>query len=342
MPTTSLAMSTGTGCNGWRRANASSRCTRILARSADFAAPAISRCSRSPPRPLRCKQVESADDGREEIVEVVRHAAGELAHRLHLLALAERVLRLLALGDGGFDPGLERRVELPQRLFGFLARGDLDRGAGDAKAPARRIEHAAPLRRDPSHDAVFLADGAVLDVVERARRRVGRRREGRGRGLAVVRMQAVVEVLHRDRHVGRDAEHRLGARRPDQGVVDQVDVPEADFGVVDGETQPLLALAQARLGADALDMRPAALDDLLDEADLVRGPVPRPVLMNGHHRGEPTVLDQRAADDRVDADRMEHLAAFAGREFRRRHRAGRACGRHAQVRRGRGPNRSRL
>ena len=37
--------------------------------------------------------------------------------------------------------------------------------------------------------------------------------------------------------------------------------------------------------------------------------------MNGHHRRQPTVLHQRAADDGVDADRLKGLASLAGDEF---------------------------
>jgi hypothetical protein len=56
-------------------------------------------------------------------------------------------------------------------------------------------------------------------------------------------MQPVIEVLHRHRDIGRDAEHRLGRGRPDQTIVDDVHVPEADFGIRDRETQSLLAFA---------------------------------------------------------------------------------------------------
>ena len=38
------------------------------------------------------EQIEAADDRRQQIVEIVRDAAGELAHRLELLRLAQRVL----------------------------------------------------------------------------------------------------------------------------------------------------------------------------------------------------------------------------------------------------------
>lgn len=69
-------------------------------------------------QPLLLQQVERADDRGEQIVEVMRHAPGQLAHRLHLLRLAERVHRLdelrvttQPLGDVGDE--LEHTVWRP-------------------------------------------------------------------------------------------------------------------------------------------------------------------------------------------------------------------------------------
>src|SRR3546814_9853312 len=42
-------------------------------------------------------QVEAADDDRQQVVEVMGHAAGQLADRLHLLSLAQQVLGPLLL-----------------------------------------------------------------------------------------------------------------------------------------------------------------------------------------------------------------------------------------------------
>ena len=57
--------------------------------------------------------VEPADDDRQQIVEVVRDAAGELAQRLHLLALAELLLRGLEVGDvARFEQQIEDRAVL--------------------------------------------------------------------------------------------------------------------------------------------------------------------------------------------------------------------------------------
>ena len=128
--------------------------------------------------------------------------------------------------------------------------------------------------------------------------------------LAVVGVQPLVEIRHADRHVGGDAEHRLRLRRPDETVIDDIDVPEADLGIFNGQAQPLLALAQAGLRPDAFDMRPAPLDHLPHQGDLARRPIAHPVLVDRHHRRQPAVLDQRTADDGLHADRLvqERLA----------------------------------
>ena len=47
----------------------------------------------------RLQQFEAADDPGQQIVEIVGETAGQLTHRLHLLALTQRLLRLAALGD---------------------------------------------------------------------------------------------------------------------------------------------------------------------------------------------------------------------------------------------------
>ena len=47
----------------------------------------------------RLQLVEVHQDGGEQVVEVVRDAAGQLADRLHLVRLGELRLHLLLLGD---------------------------------------------------------------------------------------------------------------------------------------------------------------------------------------------------------------------------------------------------
>ena len=48
-------------------------------------------------------QLQVAADHSQQIVEIMRHAAGELADDLHLLGLAQLLLALLHLGDVGID-----------------------------------------------------------------------------------------------------------------------------------------------------------------------------------------------------------------------------------------------
>ena len=66
----------------------------------------------------------------QQVVEIVRDAAGELADRLHLLRLAQRLLGLLALVDLA-----------QQRLVGLAQRGGLMRqrgvGAGERRLAPR-------------------------------------------------------------------------------------------------------------------------------------------------------------------------------------------------------------
>jgi len=45
-----------------------------------------------------CREVEIAGDHRQQVVEIVRNAAGELADRLHLLRLLHLFFGRLALG----------------------------------------------------------------------------------------------------------------------------------------------------------------------------------------------------------------------------------------------------
>ena len=104
------------------------------------------------------------------------------------------------------------------------------------------VEHAAALGRDPTQDAVFLADRAILDIVEAPPSGIGRRRVGLCHAGQVVRVQARKEIFHGDGHVGRDPEHSFRSRRPGELAVALLHVPETDLGVVDRQTEPLLVL----------------------------------------------------------------------------------------------------
>ena len=77
------------------------------------------------------QQVAVADDRLQHIVEVVRHAAGELADRVHLLRLGELLLHLTEVGgvEGVEDRRLAVRAGIADRRHpdpdgaGILARG---------------------------------------------------------------------------------------------------------------------------------------------------------------------------------------------------------------------------
>ena len=138
--------------------------------------------------PVRLQQqVGEADDGGQHVVEVVRHAAGELAHRLHLVALGEFELQRLLLGGiDGIEHGAfacaradaERaHVDAPRQLA-LRAEGDLDgrraRAAGDR--PLQRLgELAADLLLAVGHETRHRRrHAAALDREHAHERRVGR------------------------------------------------------------------------------------------------------------------------------------------------------------------------
>src|SRR5205823_9201639 len=52
-----------------------------------------------PRRQVAQQQLRVAEDGRQQVVEVMRNAAGELAHGLHLLRLAELLLEVALIAD---------------------------------------------------------------------------------------------------------------------------------------------------------------------------------------------------------------------------------------------------
>ena len=86
-----------------------------------------------------------ADDG-EQVVEVVRDAAGELAHRLHLLRLPQGRLSLLPLGNGIDDAGLQLLVQPAQGRLGLLAVGDVEHELDHLVANPARREQPPPAR----------------------------------------------------------------------------------------------------------------------------------------------------------------------------------------------------
>ena len=141
IPATSLFRSSDFGVSGWRRENASKRWVSVAARPAARVAASI---RRSPSAPAVCRQpapepLETAQNHLQQVVEVVRHAAGELADRLHLLRLAQRFLDLFAL----LDLRLQRLVGRGQ-LLGAASQFLID-------AALRKVGHAQHRDHDRGH-----------------------------------------------------------------------------------------------------------------------------------------------------------------------------------------------
>ena len=111
-----------------------------------------------------------AEDRGEQVVEVVRDAAGELADRLHLLALSQAVLEIAPLGDVARDG--DEPVEIVRRRS---ASGRID-GRADERARRRAAGTARRARRARARRASS-SSAAKLDLrqVEERRRRLDRR-----------------------------------------------------------------------------------------------------------------------------------------------------------------------
>src|SRR6185369_17955520 len=63
-----------------------------------------------------------------------------------------------------------------------------------------------------------------------------------------------------------------------------------------------LALAQSLLRRPAFDRRPATFDDFPNDCDFAPGPIARCRLVHSHDGAKIAILDERAGDDRLDAD----------------------------------------
>ena len=135
------------GASGCRRPNASS-CEASLEPRFRAASAVCSRCSaRRLPATSRVRSCRLPRNDLQHIVEIVRHAAGQVADRLHLLRLSKLRFGVGPLGDGGGHPGLQLFVGLLQDLFGLLPRRDIDGRRDIAKDVAvRRRKRVAWIR----------------------------------------------------------------------------------------------------------------------------------------------------------------------------------------------------
>ena len=175
-------------------------------------------------------ELEVPADRREQIVEVVGDAAGERAHRLHLLRLPE--LRLEPLAG----------------LFGPAPLGDVDGGADVAGEGAAGVDARDAVRRHPAILAVGAARAGIdlegLPLLEGAE-------EDIGPDLPVVWVQEIVPA------VGR----HLVELPPEEGnplLVDEIGLAEGVRGPhhhrrgIGQGAEALFALPQRRLGTLAV------------------------------------------------------------------------------------------
>ena len=142
-PRTSRPRLSTRGSSGWRRAKASSWPVRLGAALAPRAARcAAARGAARCPRSSRCQQLEVAADDLQQVVEVVRDAAGELADRLHLLRLAQRCL--------GLQPPVTSQRRDDEAATGHRIAGKLEIAAADLellvgiRAGTRRLPRGRP------------------------------------------------------------------------------------------------------------------------------------------------------------------------------------------------------
>ncbi|GJE45825.1 hypothetical protein AEGHOMDF_5025 [Methylobacterium soli] len=180
----------------------------------------------APLRHAGLQEFEASRDAGEQVVEVVRDAARELAHRLHLLGLAQLLLGPVLVGEVAADDVEQRRV-----------------GLG----------HGRP------HDGPILAVPGA-DAVDEARDRLPARQACHHRGgLAMVGRVDDIQEGARQQLGLAPAEH-LGPGRVD-GLQEPVEAGRADQ-VVGGLPQAV-ALARARLDLPLQRLGPGG-EELLD------------------------------------------------------------------------------
>ena len=139
------------------------------------------------------EQLQVSGHDLEQVVEVVRDAAGELADRLEFLSLGEFRLGAPALVDLGDDPRLEAFVQMTQLLLGALAMRDL---AGERVGMLAERLFGGALVRDVGVDA-----DPFLDLALRVEDRQGADREG-APGAVMATHAMLVDIHGFRRHRG--------------------------------------------------------------------------------------------------------------------------------------------
>jgi hypothetical protein len=165
-------MSITLGSSGWRRPKASG-CWRQLGAARDAADGALhALLGALVAGHLAPQQLQVAADHLQQVGEVVRHAAAELAQRFHALRLAQRRLRQLALG--------RLVLQLGQRIaeFGRAQRHALLQGLFECcqrRLGAVLVGDVVAIDEDALHRAVGVEDGLIDDADEAFLERRSRR-----------------------------------------------------------------------------------------------------------------------------------------------------------------------
>ena len=165
------------------------------------------------------QEVAEADHRRQQVVEIVRDAAGELADRLHLLRLGELHLEVLLLGDvdemqdqpavaaarGSVEPARGR----PPRL---LSRAALEAHL-DRPGMRRAVGRGGELDRDLA--AVLLVDEADQRLADQILRPGAE--QFAERAVRLLEPAEAVDQRDADRRVGEEALEAL-ARQPQRAL----------------------------------------------------------------------------------------------------------------------------
>ncbi len=215
---------TGRGSSGWRREKASRRWGEGggTVRRGDGAAYETVEIAQPSLADAPLHEVEAARDALQQVVEVVGDAARELADRLHLLRLSQRVFGRAQFGRAGLDPRLQRGVQPAQGGLGLAALDHLAGALGD-------LLHEGDLAGLPVTDraVVEIDDGTQAAGPHERHDEDGARVDGAGggAGLFLVAQRIGLQIVHHhglacaepvhdldSEGAGRDAaEQRLGA-----------------------------------------------------------------------------------------------------------------------------------
>ena len=235
-----------------------------------------------PHRPLiigdmPAQHFEIAQHGHQQVVEVVRHAAGELTDGFHLLCLDQQLFGLLALlhGEdgalmrvlergGAFDDTLlEAFIDRHELLLESLARGNVGGDADHFRGFAGSIDNQAPVDLRPMGGAVG-PQGAILDLVVVAR--LDGVVDRRLHAVAIPRINGGKQLGIAEQVAGGSAESCLAGRRRIERHGREVEFPGAEIAGQQGGSEPFLAFGQFQHTAAGIILALPRADGGLDDA----------------------------------------------------------------------------